>query len=77
MVLKRMDRVFGSVDTMIVGGDALEVYCMFGEGCFHVFGSLVIADMELGCVVIGLGIGVGCKPITADGASLAVVKTCR
>ena len=77
MVFTGLDVTFGRVGTKIVGGEVLEVYCMFGEGCFHVFGSLVIADMELGCVVIGLGIGVGCKPITADGASLAVAQKCR
>ena len=72
-----LDGTFGSVATMIVGGDALEVYCVFGEGCFHIFGALVIKNMELGCVYIGLEIGVGCKPSITDGASLDVAKSCR
>ena len=62
---------------MIVGGKALEVYCVFGEGCFYVFVEFVIKDMELGGVAIGLEIGVGCKPSIADGSSLKVLQRCR
>ena len=43
-----MDDTFGSVATIIVGGNALEVYCVFGEGFFHVFRALLIDNIELG-----------------------------
>ena len=77
MVFPGLDGTFGSVATMIVGGNALEVYCVFGEVCFNFFGALVIKDMEMGCLVIGLDFGVGFKSIIADGASLAVAQRCR
>ena len=53
-----LDNTFNSVDTMLEGTRALEVYCVFDKGLFQVFGALVIKDMKLGCIPIGLELGV-------------------
>ena len=77
MVFPGLDGTFGSVATIIVVGNALELYCVFGEIFFRVFGALVIEDMELGYVAIGLVLGKDCKSSIVDGDSLSVAQRCR
>ena len=72
MVFPCLDGSFGSITSVTVGGNTLEVDVVFGERCFNFRRTLVVDDVEFGCVSVGVEEFVGFEPSVADGAAKSV-----
>ena len=58
MVLPGLDSAFGSVSTMAVRRDSLEIDVVFAEGLLEVVRAFVVKDVEGRCVAVVLEFGV-------------------
>ena len=72
MVFPCLDGSFGGVAAVTVGRNALKIDVVFGERCFDFRRTLVVDDVEFGCVSVGVEESVGFEPSVADGAAKSV-----
>ena len=67
-----LDCAFGGITAVAVGKNVLKIDVVFGERCFNFRRTLVVDDVEFGCVSVGVEEFVGFEPSVADGAAKSV-----